>query len=83
MSNDIRIRDQVTFRRRTTARPYLHTFTGTVTSVNDANATVLVGYALHVVALAELTKVSATLAVADDYTFAIGQAGDLGGVELA
>lgn len=79
----IHIGDQVSWRTRSTTRPYLHTVTGRVVSVNDTHATIEHDdRRLSIMALDNLTRVGAIEAVAEDYDFAVRQCGSLGGVEL-
>jgi hypothetical protein len=84
MSNEIKVSDRVTWHTRTRVRPYLHSVTGQVVNVSSENATVLAGHTLHIVALADLTKVGPIEAIVDGEEYAqLRNMGDLSGAELS
>lgn len=80
--SDITIGGHVEWTQKTSARKYLHTLYGQVTSLNDAYATVLSDGRLYLVPLASLRKVGAIEAVVDDWDAYLRLAGDLSGAEL-
>lgn len=81
---NIQVGDRVSWQQRTPTRPYLHRMAGTVLFVRGDFAYVDTGVAFagYHVDLRSLTKLGPIEAAVDDYTFAVGQAGNLGGVQL-